>query len=130
MTPEAFEQKVEECLTVLPERVRSKIDNVALIIENEPSAEERRAQQLGAHETLLGLYKGVPLNRRGTGYGIGMTMPDTITLFRNPIVEAVRERNVSIEKVISETILHEFAHYLGMNEEEVRTWEAARYQRE
>ena len=122
MTPEEFEQKVAEGVSVLPERVREQIKNVVLLVDEEPSAEVRTVQKLKPNQTLLGLYKGIPLSRRGIGYG-GLVMPDSITLFRKPILETAGRNRKEIEKVIAETILHEFAHHLGMNEEEVRDWE-------
>ncbi|NBV77068.1 metallopeptidase family protein [bacterium] len=130
MTPYDFEQKVAVGIEVLPQRVRERMKNVVVLIEDEPSAEDRKQNHLHKDETLLGLYKGIPLSQRGSGYGIGMTMPDSITLYRKPILETAEERKVSVEKIISETILHEFAHFLGMNEEEVRAWEARHHQRE
>lgn len=126
MTLEAFEQKVAEGLTILPARVRKHISNIAVLVEDEPSEEDRRAQHLREDETLLGLYKGVPLSERGEHYGIGATLPDTITLYRLPILEAAKEDGYPPEVVIADTILHEFAHHFGMDESEVHAWEAAR----
>ena len=59
----------------LPEWVRQKIKNVALLVEDEPSDEIRKKEGLGENETLLGYYHGVPLSARGDMYGVGMTMP-------------------------------------------------------
>ena len=122
-----FEQLIEEGFEQLPEWVRDKIENVAILVEDEPSHEDRRLQGLGDEETLLGLYKGIPLSERGEGYGVGMTLPDTITLYRNPIFEAAEEDGLSVARVIAETIWHEFAHHFGMNEEEVRKREQERF---
>ncbi|HUO55864.1 MAG TPA: metallopeptidase family protein, partial [Candidatus Paceibacterota bacterium] len=74
MLREDFEKLVEEGFRQLPEWVREKIHNVAILIEDEPGDEERHAQGLGKNETLLGLYKGIPLSERGDAYGIGMVM--------------------------------------------------------
>ena len=120
MPRDEFEKLVEKGFERLPQWVREKIKNVALLIEDEPSAEERKAQGLDADETLLGLYKGIPLSERGESYGIGMVMPDTITLYQLPIEEAAEEDSMPIEQVVAETIWHEFAHHFGMNEQEVR----------
>ncbi len=139
-----FEQLMEEGFAQLPQWVREKIDNVAVLIEDEPSEEDRRAQGLADDETLLGLYKGVPLSERGELYGIGGTIPDTITLYRLPIEEAAldelenmgfvnpyldlrnpRHREV-VQKIVTETIWHEFAHHFGMDEDEVRRREGER----
>lgn len=116
---------------MLPMRIREKIRNVALLMEDEPSEQDRTAQGLAPHETLLGLYKGVPLSERGESYGVGVFMPDTITLYRLPILEAAAEERMpyeeAVRKVIAETIWHEFAHHFGMSEQEVQSWERARW---
>lgn len=126
MKREEFEKLVAEGFEQLPEWVREKIRNVALFVEDEPSQEDRKAQELGEDETLLGLYKGTPLSLRGEMYGVGMTMPDTITLYQFPIEDAAEEDSVPIAQVVAETIWHEFAHHFGMDEHEVRGREAKR----
>ena len=87
MTREEFEQLVaEEFPNAIPEQFRDKIKNVAFLVEDEPSAELRRTERLSPRETLLGFYHGVPATRRGDSYGLGATLPDTITLFQIPIL--------------------------------------------
>lgn len=120
MSDEEFEKLIEEGYEKLPEWVRAKIKNVALLVEDEPSAEVRERESLGPDDTLLGYYQGIPLTERGEGYGLGATMPDTITLYRIPIEIAAEEDGLPIAQVIAETIWHEFAHYFGMDEHEVR----------
>ena len=115
-----FETLAEEGFERLPQWVREKIKNVALLVEDEPSEEDRKAQELSDNETLLGLYKGIPLSERGEMYGIGGTMPDTITLYQIPIEEAAEEDGLPIAQVVAETIWHEFAHHFGMDEHEVQ----------
>jgi predicted Zn-dependent protease with MMP-like domain len=114
-----FELLVQKGYERLPEWVREKINNVALLIEDEPSKEDRENEGLSEHETLLGLYKGIPLTARGGYYGVGATMPDTITIYKLPILQAAEEENKSVADVVTETIWHEFAHHFGMNEAEV-----------
>ena len=126
MQRKEFEQLVAEGYERLPEWVRGKISNVALLVEDEPSQEDREAEGLSDDETLLGLYKGIPLSARGEMYGVGMTMPDTITLYRLPIEEAALEDGKDVRDVIAETIWHEFAHHFGMDEHEVREREHKR----
>jgi predicted Zn-dependent protease with MMP-like domain len=134
MQREEFEQLVEEGFLRLPEWVREKIKNVALLIEEEPSVEVRRKERLRRNQTLLGYYQGIPLSVRGENYGVGMTLPDTITLYQLPIEEAAKTslRDVrpthreddafraAVRKEVEQTIWHEFAHHFGMNEHEVR----------
>jgi predicted Zn-dependent protease with MMP-like domain len=111
---------VEEGYEKLPAWVREKIKNVAVLIEDEPSEEVREREGLGPEETLLGYYQGTPLTERGEHYGVGMTMPDTITLYKSPIEIAAEEDGLPVSQVIAETIWHEFAHHFGMDEHEVQ----------
>ncbi len=145
MERKEFELLVEKGYEQLPQWVRDKIKNVALLVEDEPSHEDREAEGLRDDETLLGLYKGIPLSARGGEYGVGMTMPDTITLYQFPIEEAAEEElekittydvvnnnnlrsryRESVAKVVTETIWHEFAHHFGMDEHEVHMREKKR----
>lgn len=110
----------------LPEWVRKKISNVAILIESLPSEEVRKEEGLEDDETLLGLYRGIPLSTRGDNYGVGATLPDTITLYKLPIEEAAIEDAKDVAEVVAETIWHEFAHHFGMDEHEVREREQKR----
>ncbi len=124
MTRDEFSTLTEECYDRLPEWVRTKIQNVAILIEDEPSEDIRREENLGPDETLLGLYQGTPLTARG--YDDSMILPDTITLYRFPIEAAAQEDGKDARDVIAETIWHEFAHHFGMDEDMVRAREAER----
>jgi len=119
-----FEKLVAEAFEALPQWKRDKIMNVALLVEDEPSKADRKAEGLGRNETLLGLYKGIPLSARGEMYGVGMTMPDTITLYQIPIERAAKEDGKDVREVVAETIWHEFAHHFGMDEGQVRERES------
>ncbi|MDP2158503.1 MAG: metallopeptidase family protein, partial [Nitrospirota bacterium] len=86
------------------------------------SEEVHALEQLQEGETLLGLYQGIPLTERGSEYGMGMTLPDTITLYRLPILEEARDMDRSfldaVRIVVRETLWHEVGHYFGMEEHE------------
>ena len=126
MTREAFEKLVQEGFLLIPERFREKIQNVALLVENEPSEDIRKLEDLKEDETLLGLYRGIPNTVRGDTYGVGETLPDTITLYQLPIEKVALEDGEDVRKVIAETIWHEYAHYFGMDEDEVQFRESMR----
>lgn len=126
MTDEEFESSVQAGFLLIPEKFRERIRNVAILIEDEPSEEVRKQEGLSEDETLLGLYQGIPNTARGDSYGIGPTMPDTITLFRVPIEEEAGGISEEIRRVVAETIWHELAHYFGMDEDEVRLREEKR----
>lgn len=110
----------------VPERFRSLISNVALLIEDEPTLETRQSLDLSEGETLLGLYHGIPRTARGESYGVGMVLPDTITLYRLPILAAAAEDGISVRQVVEDTIWHEVAHHFGLDENEVGRREAER----
>jgi predicted Zn-dependent protease with MMP-like domain len=116
-----FEKMIDEELPrAVPEKFWERIKNVAILVEDEPSAELRKERGLADNETLLGLYSGVPLTVRGDNYGIGMTVPDTITLYQKPIEEAARsDDSETIRTVVRETLWHEVGHYFGLSDEEI-----------
>lgn len=111
----------------VPEKWKERLENVALLVEDEPSKEVREAEDLHEGETLLGIYQGIPATVRGSEYGVGGTMPDTITLYRLPIIDEAMEQTDTdtsefrntVKKVIRETIWHEVGHYFGLAEEPI-----------
>ena len=123
MSEYEFEQIAEGEWARMPERFKREIVNVALLIEDEVSDEIRTLEGLEAGDTLLGLYQGIPLTERGSEYGVGMTMPDTITLYRLPILEEAEEMDRAfrdaVRIVVRETLWHEVGHYFGLPEHEV-----------
>lgn len=140
MRREEFEKLVEEEFeNAIPEKFRPHIKNVGFLVEDEPDQETRREEGLGPGETLLGLYRGIPYPMRGDLYGMGSTMPDTITLFQKPIEDEASNLEHSsilqntridfeacVRQVIRDTIWHEVAHLFGMDEHEVRHREHVR----
>jgi predicted Zn-dependent protease with MMP-like domain len=126
MDREEFEKLVEEGYQQIPEKFREKIKNVGVLIEDLPSPKLRHQQGLGPHETLLGFYHGIPHTHRGDHYGVGMTMPDTITLFQIPIEQAALGDPERIKKIVADTVWHEVGHYFGLDEDAVQSREAER----
>lgn len=120
MTRKEFEKLVGEIgYLSVPKSFRPRIKNTVLIVEDEPS-EELRAE-LGLHdsETLLGFYRGIPQTERGEYYGIGMTLPDAIYIFRLPILDEAESSGKAVGDVVRETIWHEVGHHFGLDEREV-----------
>ncbi len=127
MTPEGFEQLVaSEFEHAIPPKFQEHIKNVAFLVEDEPSPEVRVREGLGPQDTLLGYYHGIPTPARGGWYGMGTTMPDTITLYRLPILAEAQHSGLPVAQVIRETNWHEVAHHFGMDEHEVRKREDER----
>ena len=117
MTLEKFEKLAEEGFDRLPEWVRAKIQNVALLIEDEPSEEVRTAENLGEGETLLGLYQGVSLDRKS----VSDPQPgvDMIFLYRRPILDYWCETGEDLAHVIRHVLIHEIGHHFGFSDEDM-----------
>lgn len=99
-----FERLVDRVLEDLPEWVLDKIDNLSIVVEDQPS------EELG---DVLGFYEGVALSERGDYFGV---MPDTIIVFRQPHL-ALGLEGVELEREIRKTVLHEIAHHLGIDDD-------------
>ena len=116
MTREKFEKLVAEAMSLIPKRFRLEMKNIAVVVEDEPSAELLDEMEIEPPDSLYGLYQGTPLPERTWGYG--NTLPDRVTLFRKPIEED-SEDDDEVRAVIGETLIHEVGHYFGLSEEEI-----------
>ena len=103
--PPDFEQVVQEALDSLPRELRDRISNVEIAVEDEPP--------LG--QPLLGLYQGVPLTRRGSGYN--GALPDKITIYRGPLERLYGWDAEVLRGQIRHVVLHEVAHHFGISDE-------------
>jgi predicted Zn-dependent protease with MMP-like domain len=118
-----FERIVARALDGLPPEVVAMLDNVEVIVEDEPTAEQLALGQgypgrpegalTGDEETLFGLYEGVPLTRRGSDYHL--VPPDRITVFRGPLERACPSPQ-AIAREVRVTVMHELGHHLGLEE--------------
>ena len=108
-----FERLVARALDELPPEVAAMLDNVAVIVEDEPQP-HHLAQWADAPETLFGLYEGVPRSERDSHYG--MVLPDKVTIFRGPLERAFRSPQ-AIAREVRITVAHELGHHLGFGEE-------------
>ena len=117
MTREQFRELVEEAIDTIPSKFAREVRNLAIVIEDEPSAELLDQMDMDPDDTLLGLYQGTPLNERGWGYG--NQLPDRITLFQLTIEDDCAGDEDEIVIAIGETLIHELGHYFGMSEEEI-----------
>jgi predicted Zn-dependent protease with MMP-like domain len=117
MTREAFRVLVEEAIDTIPRRFAREIRNVAIVIEDEPSAALLEEMEIVPPDTLLGLYQGTPLTERQWGHG--NDLPDRITLFQSSIEEDADGDEDEIVIAIGETLIHELGHYFGLSEDEI-----------
>jgi len=110
-----FGELVVEALDALPEWVHRALDNVEVLVDDDPPE--------GLDPDTLGLYEGIPLTERGSDYtGV---LPDRITLFATPIVGEAGDDEVALKRVIGETVVHEIAHHFGIDDD--RLHEIDRY---
>lgn len=106
-----FGDIVDEVIRNVPKPYSDRLDNIAFLVEDEPSEMQRIKQQLGPHQTLLGLYEGVPLPARN---GATKLLPDKITIFKNPLL-AVSSNLDELKNNVGRTVWHEVAHYFGLD---------------
>jgi len=116
MTRERFEKLVEEALREIPKRFRDAMTNVAIVVEDEPSADVLDDLGIEPPDTLFGLYQGTPLPERA--WAFGNTLPDRISIYQGPIEDEC-ETDDEVRDAIIETVIHEFGHYFGLSEEEI-----------
>ncbi len=112
-----FERVVARALDGLPPDIAAHLDNVAVVVEDEPTDEELREVGLDPEtETLFGLYQGVSLTERGADYGLAL--PDRIVIYRLPLLDECETREELIRE-IRDTVVHEIGHYFGLNDEDL-----------
>ena len=117
MNQEEFEEIVEQAISDLPERFKKKLENISVVVEDKPSEEILAKTGLKSSYCLLGLYEGVPLNKRDSNYC--NVLPDRITIFKKPI-EALNLGANKLKERIKEVVMHEIGHYFGMSEKDLK----------
>ena len=113
MERERFEWLVAKAIADLPDEFRERMDNIDIVVQDEPTSGQIADAGLKRSETLLGLYEGVPLTRRSRSYG--MVPPDKITIFQKPI-EARYRGEAQIQREIQRVVKHEIAHHFGISD--------------
>jgi predicted Zn-dependent protease with MMP-like domain len=105
VVPPDFDQVVQGALDSLPRELRDRISNVEIVVDEEPPF----------GQPLLGLYQGVPLTRRGSGYN--GALPDKITIYRGPLERLYGWDPDVLRAQIRHVVLHEVAHHFGISDE-------------
>ena len=117
LSPKEFKKEAIRVLDRLPEEFRSRLHNVEIVIEEKPKKSHLKAMALNPQtDTLYGLYEGTPLSERSALQP--PLLPDKITLFSEPLLRDF-SNPLEIRNQIRLTLLHEIAHYFGMDEEEI-----------
>ncbi len=111
-----FERLLARALDTLPPRFADLLDNVVVVVEEEPTEEDMRLVGLDPEEDdLLGLYHGVPLEERGSGYS---ALPDRVVIYRLPILW-ICDTEAEVVKEVRDTLVHELGHYFGLGDDDM-----------
>jgi predicted Zn-dependent protease with MMP-like domain len=114
--PEEFEALVEQALDGLPDELAELLDNVVVVVEEEPDPADLEALGMDPEEEeLFGLYQGVPLAERDTHY---LALPDRVAIYRGPILRYCTDRRQVIREV-RDTVIHELGHHFGLDEDDM-----------
>ena len=122
METQQFEQLVARAIESLPVEFCERLENIDIVVADEPTRAQLRYIGSKRNETLLGLYEGVPLTERTHGYSF--VVPDKITIFQKPI-ESKCKTEAQIMKEIQRVVRHEIAHHFGIDDD--RLEELGRY---
>lgn len=119
VSDEQFHDYIDRAFDTLPKLHRDGVKNVAILLADEPTGQQRHELRLRCDQTLLGLYQGIPLPDR---MGREPSMPDVITLFKGPLI-AHSHDEASLYDNIRHTLWHEVAHYYGLNHAKIHELE-------
>jgi len=119
VSDEYFQELIDRAFDSLPNEHRDRVQNVAILLADQPSPAQRRTADLRADQTLLGLYEGTPLAQRQGRTGL---YPDRITLFKLPLLTQAHDE-AGLYEAIRHTLWHEIAHYYGLNHTDIHKLE-------
>ena len=114
METQRFEQLVATAIDNLPGEFRERLENIDVVVADEPTRGQLRQSHIKRNETLLGLYEGIPLTVRSAGYSF--VIPDKITIFQKSI-EAACKNDTQIIAEITRVVRHEIAHHFGIDDD-------------
>ena len=116
MSEQDFEEAVGDALDQIPRDLAEAMDNVVVLIQDEPDPDILRAEDYDeqGRPALLGLYDGTPLTERDEGWS--MVLPDRILIFRGPLQRWCATREELVEE-ITVTVIHEVAHHFGIDDD-------------
>lgn len=117
MTRKRFDRLVAEAVQSIPPRFRDEMQNLSIVVDDEPDDDLLAEMGIEPPDTLFGLYQGTPLPERSWSHG--NTLPDRIVLFQGPIEDSC-DSDDEVIVAIGETLIHEVGHYFGLSEEEIQ----------
>ena len=113
--PREFDALVEQALSGVPERFRRYLDNVIVVVEDEPTDEDYDETDTRDEDELFGIFRGAPYFERNQSV---TELPAQIALFRGPILRSCATRGEAVRE-IRDTVVHELGHLLGLGDEEM-----------
>ena len=114
---DSFKALMFDAVDALPVQFRDRIENLSFAVEDWADARDRSLIGTTSGGTLLGVYRGVPLTRRTSGYNLAM--PDTIVIFQQPLQRLARDPD-HLTELVNHTVRHEVAHYFGISDQRLR----------
>ena len=123
---ETFEELVRQAVATLPEEIAERMSNVDVEVQERPTERQLRSLGVPSGQTLLGLYQGIPLTRRTSGYNL--VSPDRIIIFQRPLELMSRGGNDLVGRV-RDTVIHEIAHHFGISDERLQEMKRERNKR-
>ena len=115
---EEFEEMVLEALEGLSSNTKNKLKNIAICVDERPTAHQLKGSGMRKGYILLGLYEGVPQTQWGKGFG--GNLPDKITIFRESLEQIAKDEQ-DLKEQVRETVRHEIAHYFGYSDEDIKS---------
>jgi predicted Zn-dependent protease with MMP-like domain len=116
MDREKFSSLVAQAVADLPPQFYERLENVDVVVEDQPTAAQLAKARVQPRQTLFGLYEGVPLTKRSSDYG--NVLPDKVTIFQNSIEAAYRDDEIA--SAIWSVLRHEIAHHFGISDDRLQ----------
>ncbi len=115
-----FDDMVAESFSAISKLHLDNLENVAIVVEDHPTAEQEKKLGLRCNQLLFGLFEGVPRPQKGSG-GV-VTMPDKITLFKGSLLRGSNNK-LKLRNNVRNTLWHEIGHYYGLNHTQIHKLE-------
>lgn len=113
-----FREIVAQAMDSIPEALQRRIENVAVVVEDEPDDETLLDLDLDPEtETIYGVYQGTPISERGASFG--NALPDRIVIYYLPLTDDFGD-DYHLRREIRRTVIHEIGHYFGLSDRELR----------
>lgn len=120
ISDQEFDAIITRAMDELPQEYITRLNNVVVVYEDDPTPEQREKLKLRCDQSLFGLYEGIPLTKRGAGYNL--VLPDKITIFKNPIL-TVSPDKTAFKAQVKHTLWHEIAHFYGLDHDRIHKLE-------